>query len=192
MTESQEKKVLVEEEGRPDLDQSQNVKAAPPPEEPDPQTVIAALNDQVLRLHAELDNYRKRTEREMAGFRKYAQEALVRELLPHLDNLERALEHGRQENPDDPLLAGVELTLKGLVDSLAKFGVSVVEAVDQSFDPSLHEAIMQQVDADKEENTVLAVTQKGYMLHDRLVRPAMVIVSKRPAAEEEVEGPAEV
>ncbi len=146
---------------------------------------IAALEDQNLRLRAELDNYRKRTEREMASFRKYANESLIKELLPQIDNLERALDHGRETNPDDPLLEGVELILKGLVDALAKFGVSRVEAVGQAFDPNLHEAIMQQEDAEAEDNTVLAEHQKGYLLHDRLLRPAMVVVSKRPDGDDQ-------
>ncbi|MBW1711614.1 MAG: nucleotide exchange factor GrpE, partial [Deltaproteobacteria bacterium] len=158
-------------------------KAAEP--EPDPQEIIAAQEEQILRLHAEVDNYRKRTQREMANFRRYAQESLIKDLLPQLDNLERAVEHGRQNDPDDPLLAGVEMTLKGFTEILGRFGVSRIEALGQKFDPSLHEAVMQKVDTDKEENTVLAETQTGYLLHDRLLRPAMVIVSRRPDSDED-------
>ncbi len=178
--------LLVEEENdhRAAAADDSSAKEAAEPKEPDPQAVIASLEDQVLRLHAEFDNYRKRTEREVAGFRKYAQESLIKELLPHVDNLERALEHGRQNDPDDPLLEGVELTLKGIMDALGRFGVSRVEAMGKPFDPGLHEAVMQQLDADKEENTILAETQTGYLLHDRLLRPAMVVVSKRPGEEE--------
>lgn len=137
--------------------------------------------EQILRLHAELENFKKRTEREMAAFRKYAQENLIKAILPQIDNLERALEHGAKENPEDPLVTGVEMTLKGLKDALEKFGLSRIDACGNPFDPSLHEAVMQQEDAEAEDNTVLMETQAGYTLNDRLLRPAMVIVSKRPA-----------
>ena len=111
-------------------------------EEEDPERIIADQKDQILRLHAEFENYRKRTEREMASFKRYANEGLIKAILSHLDNLERALEHCRVDNPEDPMLTGVELTLKGLTDSLEKFGVSRIEALGKPFDPSLHEAVI--------------------------------------------------
>lgn len=151
----------------------------------DPQEIIARLKDQLLRLHAEFDNYRKRTEREMASFRKYAQESLIKDLLPQIDNLERALKHSHEAGPDEALVDGLQMTLKGLMDTLAKLGLSRVEAEGQPFDPGLHEAVMCQEDLDHEENTVLQQTQTGYLLHDRLIRPAMVIVSQRSEAKEE-------
>ncbi|MBW2619363.1 MAG: nucleotide exchange factor GrpE [Deltaproteobacteria bacterium] len=151
----------------------------------DPQEIIARLKDQILRLHAEFDNYRKRTEREMASFRKYAQESLIKDLLPQIDSLELALKHSREAGPDEALVSGLEMTLKGLMDTLTKLGLSRVEAEGQPFDPGLHEAVMCQEDPDHEENTVLQQTQTGYLLHDRLIRPAMVIVSQRPEAKEE-------
>ena len=146
----------------------------------DPQRIIADQKDQILRLHAEFDNYRKRNERETAAFKRYANEGLIKALLPHLDNMERALEHCRSDNPEDALVTGVELTLKGLTDTLAQFGVARIQAQGEPFDPSLHEAVMKQEDGNLEDNTVLAETQAGYLLHDRLLRPAMVIVSARP------------
>jgi len=157
-----------------------------PREEKDPQAVMAEQADQILRLHAEFENYRKRAEREKKAFKRYAQEDLIKAILPQLDNLERALEACRctRNQAGDPLAEGVELTLKGILDVLAKFGVQRIEALGQTFDPSLHEAVMQQPDPDQEENTVLAETQAGYLLHDRLLRPAMVVVSRRPTAEE--------
>ncbi len=150
----------------------------------DPERIIAQQKDQILRLHAEFENYRKRTERETANFKRYANEGLIKAVLPHLDNLERALEHCRVDNPDDPLLTGVELTIKGVMDALASFGVTRIEALGKPFDPNLHEAVMKQPDEKLEENTVLAETQAGYLLHDRLLRPAMVIVSARPQDEQ--------
>lgn len=147
--------------------------------ETNPAEEIAALKDTNLRLHAEFDNYRKRSERELASFRKYANQSLVKELLPQIDNLERALES--TEDTADPLIEGLKMTLKGIEDALAKFGVSRVESVGQPFDPNVHEAITAQISAEVDDNTVLAEHQSGYMLHDRLIRPAMVVVSKKPA-----------
>ena len=155
-------------------------------EKKDPQETIAQQADRILRLHAEFENYRKRAEREKDAFKRYAQEDLIKAILPQLDNLERALEACRcaENKADDPLVEGVELTRKGILDVLAKFGVQRIDSLGQPFDPSLHEAVMQQSDPDQEENTVLAETQAGYLLHDRLLRPAMVVVSRRPTSEE--------
>ena len=158
--------------------------AAPEALAEDPEKTIAQQKDQILRLHAEFENYRKRSERETASFKRYANEGLIKAILPHLDNLDRALEHCRVDSPDDPLVTGVELTLKGLMDALAQFGVSRIEALGKPFDPAVHEAVMKQENADSDDNTVLAETQAGYLLHDRLLRPAMVIVSARPQEEQ--------
>lgn len=144
----------------------------------DPAEELAALKDQNLRLHAEFDNYRKRSEREATSFRKYAQENLIRELLPQIDNLERALAAAEGQ---DSLIDGLKMTLKGIHDVLARFGVSRVAAVGEPFDPNVHEAIAAQENSEVDDNTVLVEHQSGYMLHDRLIRPAMVVISKRPA-----------
>ncbi len=173
-----EEKPAPEQPGPEPKDESEKGEAE------DPAKIIDDQKDQILRLHAEFENYRKRNERETAAFKRYANEGLIKAVLPHLDNLERALEHCRVDNPDDPLLTGVELTLKGLTDTMTQFGVSRIEALGRPFDPSLHEAVMKQVDENLEDNTVLAETQAGYLLHDRLLRPAMVIVSARPQDEQ--------
>jgi molecular chaperone GrpE len=136
--------------------------------------------DRFLRLSAEFENFKKRMEKEKNDAYKFATENLIKELLPVLDNLERALDHGEAKSDPQGLLAGVELTLKGLHSVLEKFGVTSVDASGKEFDPNLHEAVMVQEDARQPGGTVLNQLQKGYLLHSRLIRPAMVVVSKRP------------
>ena len=131
-----------------------------------------------LRAAAELDNFRKRKEREVSDLRKYANQNLLRELLNVVDNLERAIGAPRESEGTDGLLEGVDMTLKELLKIFDKFGVTPIEAVNQPFDPSLHEAVMQEENADVAENTVIRELQRGYQIHDRLLRPAMVVVSR--------------
>jgi molecular chaperone GrpE len=128
-----------------------------------------------------MENMTKRQEREKADFLKFANENLIKALLPVLDNLERALVHASGEGKGEALAEGVRLTLEGLLGALEKFGLAPVNAAGEPFDPNFHEAVMQKEDPDVENNTVLEVVQKGYTLNDRLIRPAMVIVSRRPA-----------
>ena len=143
---------------------------------------VAELKDRALRQAAELENYKKRTEREKAEFFKRANEGLVKELLPVMDNLERGLAAAK-ENPqsDQTLLQGVEMVHTELLKTLSRHGLEPVEAMGQLFDPELHEAMMQQEDPEQEENTVLAEAQKGYTFEGRLLRPAMVVVSRKPS-----------
>jgi len=140
--------------------------------------------DKWLRALAEFDNYKKRQEREKADFCKFAMESLMKELLPVLDNLDRALEHSKVNEVPQSFIEGLELARKSFWDVLDKNGLKHVDAVGEKFDPNYHEAIMQQDDPDSEENTILTEVQKGYLLHDRLIRPSMVVVSKKPAGEE--------
>lgn len=139
------------------------------------------LKDRLLRVVAETENFKKRTERDKADQLRRANEGLVRDLLPVVDNLERALEHMGESEVGGPLSQGVELTLKELFKTLERHGLERVEAVGLPFNPEVHEAMMQQEDAGAEENTVLGELGKGYLFQGRLLRPAMVIVSKRPA-----------
>jgi molecular chaperone GrpE len=141
--------------------------------------------DRWLRATAEFENVKKRLEKEKNDTYKFANEGLIKELLPVLDNLERAVEHGGNGEETRAVIAGVEMTLKGFRGALEKFGVSAVEALGKEFDPNLHEAVMVQEDARHPGGTVLHQMQKGYLLHARLIRPAMVIVSKRPEGGEE-------
>ncbi len=141
------------------------------------------LKDQLLRVMAETENYKKRAERDKAEFLKRANEGLIRDLLPVLDNLERAIScAGSEEDcPDAALLQGLGLIQRDFNKVMEKNGVEPIEALGQPFDPEVHAAMMQQEDAEAEENTVLSVYQKGYLHHGRLIRPAQVVVSKKPA-----------
>ncbi len=133
--------------------------------------------EKLLRQQAELDNVRKRGERDLVQAHKFALEKFALELLPVVDNLERALEQKMVEAAA-ALQQGVELTLKILQGALEKFGIKVINPVNQMFDPAFHEAMSAQPVADKPPGTVLTVLQKGYQLNERLLRPALVIVSK--------------
>jgi molecular chaperone GrpE len=140
---------------------------------------LAELKDKYLRLAAEFDNYRRRTLKERQDLLNYGSEALIKELLVTVDNLERALGHAQKTEEGvekENLLEGVELTHRSLLQTLGKFGVERVEALGQPFDPKLHEAV-RQVAAESPPNTVVEVFQTGYVLRDRLLRPAMVVVS---------------
>jgi molecular chaperone GrpE len=140
------------------------------------------LRDQYLRSRADFENYRKRSEREKADYYKYALTSPMRDLLPVLDNLERAIAHAT--DPGEDFQKGIELILKQLKEHLQKYGVKTVGEVSEPFDPALHEAIMQEANPSVPPNTVTDVFQKGYQLHDRLLRPAMVKVSTGSKGEE--------
>jgi molecular chaperone GrpE len=141
---------------------------------------VAALKDQLLRLHADFENLRRRTLREKEEAWRYGHENLVKDLLPTVDNLERAIDHARQNEGGDieGLLQGVELVLRELLGVLGRHGVEEVEAEGESFDPSVHEAMAQAPDDSVPANTVVQVFQRGYRLRDHLIRPARVIVSR--------------
>ncbi len=138
--------------------------------------------EEVLRARADLENARRRHERELEGARRYALESFLQELLPVIDSLELGLAAvSETENADvEKFREGTELTLKMLLGLLEKYGVTPVYPVGEKFNPELHQAMSMQETADAEPGTVLTVVQKGYKLHDRVVRPAMVIVAKAP------------
>lgn len=134
--------------------------------------------DRLLRVSAEFDNYKKRTSREMRDIVKFANEKLIKELLGVVDNLERAIESVEPDaHKEDPLLQGVHLTLAEMLKMLERHNVQPVEALGQPFDPVFHQAMMQEVVDDQPPNTVVRQLQKGYLLHNRLLRPALVAVS---------------
>jgi len=134
--------------------------------------------ERLLRLTAEFDNYKKRMTREKADFMRYANENLVKDLLESVDNLERALSH-EAENGSEGLAEGLRLTLKMLLETLARHGVKPVEAIGQPFDPNFHEAVSQTGVDHVDNNHVIEEYQRGYLLHDRLLRPAMVLVCRK-------------
>ena len=134
--------------------------------------------DQVLRVQAELENVRRRAERDVQGAHKFALEKFVNELLPVKDSLEMGGAAAKVEDNDLAKVSeGIELTVKMMTDVLAKFGVVEVDPMNQPFDPALHQAMSMQEVPDVKPNTVINVFQKGYLLNERLVRPAMVVVT---------------
>lgn len=132
------------------------------------------LKNRYLRTLADFDNLRKRTEREKADFFRYATAAVLKDLLPILDNFDRALEHS---DADDEFHKGVELIYKQLYDVLYRNGLRPIDEVGVHFDPNIHEAVVREEDATVPSHTVTMILQKGYFLHDRLLRPAMVKVA---------------
>ncbi len=134
--------------------------------------------DRYLRVSAEFENYKKRATRDMGEFRKYANESIIKELLPVLDNLERAIDSsGKDTDTSVCIVEGVEMTHKEILKIFGKFDVEPVDALGKPFDPGFHQAVMREESDDHPENSVLKELQKGYTMHDRLIRPAMVVVS---------------
>lgn len=135
--------------------------------------------DRLLRMTADFENYKKRTAREMNELAKYANEQMAKELLLVVDNLERAIVSASSRcTPDDPLVQGVEMTLKDTLKLLDRHQVKPIESLGQPFDPNYHQAMLQMEAEDQPPNTVIKELQKGYMIHDRLLRPSLVAVSK--------------
>ena len=135
--------------------------------------------ERALRTAAEMENLRRRTELDVEKAHKFALEKFANELLPVLDNLERAIELADKENEAlKPMIEGVELTLKSMQSGVAKFGLVALDPANQPFDPNAHQAMSMVPSADVAPNTVIAVMQKGYELNGRVIRPAMVMVSK--------------
>ncbi|MBI4379900.1 MAG: nucleotide exchange factor GrpE [candidate division NC10 bacterium] len=139
---------------------------------------VEALNDRLLRLHAEFENYKKRMVRERSEFVKFSNEALILEFLPVLDSLERALATARSAAEARAVAEGLEIILRLFQTTLEKVGVKVIEALDREFDPNLHQAVAQVESPDGRDNVVMEEVRKGYLLEGRLLRPSMVKVSK--------------
>jgi molecular chaperone GrpE len=139
---------------------------------------LAELKDRWVRERAELENFKRRAAREKQDALRFGSESLLKDLLPVIDNLHRALAHAKS---DDPIVAGVQLVLRGFDDVFERHGVKVVPARGEPFDPNRHEAISH-VESEAPANTVIDEHQRGYVLHDRLLRPALVTVGKGPAS----------
>ena len=135
--------------------------------------------DRFLRVSAEFENHKKRTAREMAEFRKYANETFVKEMLPVVDNLQRAIASAKEKGAKNGgLVEGVQLTLKDMLKVFDKFRVKPIEALGEIFDPAYHQAVQQEETENHTDNTIIRELQTGYTIHDRLLRPSMVIVAK--------------
>lgn len=192
MTKKKINKVVIESEG---VDKEKKVSKKKVSEEKDKVKIVDHLkdmetrlesveqeakeaHDRFLRVSAEFENYKKRSVREMDEFRKFANESLIREMLTVVDNLERALNSSNNDNQANSHIAeGVDMTLKEILKVFEKFNVKPIEALGKPFDPNFHQAAMREETNERPENTVLNELEKGYMIHDRLLRPAMVVVS---------------
>jgi molecular chaperone GrpE len=139
--------------------------------------------DRFLRMAADLENFRKRAAREKEDYIKFANEDLIRAIIPFIDNLERAVNHAEKVKDAAAMLEGVRLTIQQVLQTLNRFGVSAFESVGKPFDPARHEAMMMVETEKHEPNQVVEEFQKGYLLGDRLLRPATVSVSKLPGKE---------
>ena len=137
---------------------------------------LADKNNKLLRALADFDNYKKRVALEQDQFVKFANEGLIKELLPALDGLSKAIEISK----DDNLTKGLALIKRQIMDALAHFGIEEIEAQGKPYDPNVHEAIMKK-DSAEPENTIIEEVQKGYILHGRVIRPSMVILGKKGA-----------
>lgn len=137
-------------------------------------------HDRFLRVSAEFENYKKRAAREMNDFRKFANESFSKAMLYVVDNLDRAIESSSDDNhSNSSVVEGVNMTLKEILKIFGQFGVKPFESLGKTFDPAVHQAVMQEESDDHPEKTILTELEKGYMIHDRLLRPAMVVVSKK-------------
>jgi molecular chaperone GrpE len=136
--------------------------------------------DMAQRQRAEFENYQKRARKERDDERRFASSFLAQDLLPVIDNLERALQAAQQAGDQGSLVQGVAMVQAQFLEQLKRHGISRIEAQDQPFDPNRHQAVMQRQTANLEPNTVVQVLEPGYMIHDRVLRPAKVVVSAKP------------
>jgi len=142
---------------------------------------VKGLNDKYLRLAAEFDNYKRLNQRDQRDLIRFGNEQLIKELLPVVDNLERAIKASRNGGTSEVLIQGVDLTLKQLTGALTRFHVIPVETAGQLFDPAKHQAVVSVASENVPERHVVDELQRGYLLHDRILRAAMVSVSTGPA-----------
>jgi molecular chaperone GrpE len=147
------------------------------------QAELGRVRDMLLRTAADFDNYRKRSRREMVEAEQRAREDLLRELLPVFDNLERAMQHADSATDVQGVVDGIRIVMRQFTETLGKLGVTRVESVGNPFDPAVHEAIQHLESSEHAPGTVMAEAQPGYRAGDRLIRPALVVVSKGSPAE---------
>jgi molecular chaperone GrpE len=139
------------------------------------------------RTRADFENYQKRAQRDMAQERRYCHDRLALDVLPILDNFERAVAAAKQAGETGPLVQGVAMIQVQVLDALKRHGITRIEAQGQPFDPNLHQAVMQQPSPEQPPNIVLQVLEQGFMIHDRVLRPARVVVSIAPPGNEKRE-----
>jgi molecular chaperone GrpE len=139
---------------------------------------IREIHDRMLRLAADFENYKKRAAREKEELAKFSNDEVIKSILPFVDNLERAVDHSEKAREVESLVEGAKLTIQQLLQALNKFGLSPIESLGKPFDPTFHEAVMVVATDQHQPNHVVEEFRKGYLLHDRLIRPAAVSVSK--------------
>lgn len=149
---------------------------------PDLQEELLAAQDKYLRLAAEFENYKRRSQRDLNDAVKFANESLLKNLVPVIDNLERAIQCGKDAGLNNAVMEGIQLTHKSFLETVGKVGLRQIASAGEPFDPSMHQAVAQVESATLSANMVVDELQKGYFLHDRIVRPAMVTVSKEPSS----------
>ena len=152
-------------------------------------TEAKELHERYLRSAADLENFKKRMQKEADENRKYANDELIKAMIPTVDNLERAITHSEGNADQDALLEGIRMVYRQLIDTLAKFGVEQIASLGKPFDPNLHQALMQVKTNQSPPNTVVTEVTKGYLLNGRLIRPSMVGVSVREGDETPQESP---
>jgi molecular chaperone GrpE len=138
--------------------------------------------DQYLRLYAEFENYKRRAQRDQQDYTKFAAEKVLKELLPIVDNLERAVSHARGAQADASIVDGMALIVRQFHDALRKNGCEPIDAVGKPFDPAFHQALAQIESTDHDVDTIVEEAQRGYLLHGRILRPSLVTVSKKPGS----------
>jgi len=146
---------------------------------------LQIFQDKYVRLAAEFENYKRRAQRDQSDAIRYANESLLKNLLSTIDNLERAIQSGKDAGATGALLEGVELTHKQFLETVGKLGVRQISSTGNVFDPTMHQAVAQVESDTTEPNTVIEEFQKGYFLHDRILRPAMVTVAKEKSDQTE-------
>jgi molecular chaperone GrpE len=176
----QEEQLTTDDEQNESVRNQKNAEIVPPDQEKDIEGLQEA-KDKYLRLYAEFENYKRRINKDKEELLRYGNEALIYELLPVIDNLEMALQHASDEEASSGLVQGVEITLRELMKALEKFGLSPIEADGKPFDPSVHHAMSQVVREDVNEEIVVEEFRKGYLLKEKVLRPSLVAVSKKPA-----------
>jgi molecular chaperone GrpE len=161
------------------IDETENVEKTTVDKKVQLSAELQEMNDKYIRLYAEFDNYRKRVNKDREELIKYANEGIIYQLLPVIDNLEMALKHSN-DSTSSGLVQGVENTLREFLRTLEKYGLTPIAAVNKPFDPSLHEAMCVIERKDIEDNLVVEEFRKGYIFKEKVLRPSLVSVSKRP------------
>lgn len=180
MTDIEKEEIIESEEETAEVEGEETAEATESPENSELEKLSAELEEaqnSKLRLQADFDNYRKRVEREKQSLINYAVEGMVSELLPVIDNFERALEV-KETDDFEGFYQGVEMIKNQFIEALKSQGLEEIEALDQPFDPNYHNAVSQMESEDHDSDIVVQVFQKGYKIKDKVVRPSMVVVSK--------------